>query len=36
MRILTDKPVLAGTLTGIAIIIGIQIVGRVLLAVMGA
>lgn len=35
MRILADSPILAGTLTGAGLLLLVQIVGRVLLAVMG-
>lgn len=35
MSILTNRPILAGTLTGAGLLLLVQIVGRVLLAVMG-
>lgn len=34
MNILADKPILAGTLTGAALLALVQIVGRVLMAVL--
>lgn len=33
MKILTDRPVLAGTVTGLGLLLAVQIIGRVLLAV---
>lgn len=35
MGILSNRPILAGTLTGAGLLLLVQIVGRVLLAVMG-